>query len=236
MKTLVIIPAYNEEKSIEYVISKLKKDYPRADYLVINDCSKDDTELVLNRINARYISFPLNLGIGGGVQAGYKYALKNGYDIAIQIDGDGQHDTAYLDKVIQPIEKGEADIIIGSRFINNEGFQSSGIRRIGIHVLNFLIYICCGVKIHDATSGFRAVNQKFIEIYAKDYPVDYPEPEAIVKASLEGARIMEVPVVMKERENGKSSINSWRSIYYMIKVSLAIVLCRLSNKRKRTEK
>lgn len=233
MKVLVIIPAYNEQESIISVINKLKQDCPEADYVVINDCSKDNTLQVLNENDANYVNLPLNLGIGGGVQTGYKYALKNGYDIAIQIDGDGQHDTAYLSKVIEPIIQGKADIVIGSRFINKEGFQSSGMRRLGINFLSALIRICCGTKVLDVTSGFRAVNRKYIEDYAGEYPVDYPEPEAIVKSSLAGARIMEVPVIMKERESGTSSISPWKSIYYMIKVSLAIIVCRLTNKKGR---
>lgn len=232
VRTLVIIPAYNEEASIVSVIEKIKEDCPDIDYVVINDCSKDSTVDVLNKANACYVNLPLNLGIGGGVQTGYKYALMNGYDIAVQIDGDGQHDTAYLKDVIAPIEKGQADIVIGSRFINKEGFQSSGMRRMGINFLSALIRWCCGTKVLDVTSGFRAVNRTYIEEYAKSYPVDYPEPEAIVKASLHGAQIMEVPVVMKERESGTSSISPLKSIYYMVKVSLAIVLCRLTNKRK----
>lgn len=232
MKILVIIPAYNEEKNIEKVVSKLKKDYPKADYVVINDCSKDSTLKRLEEMKANYVDLPLNLGIGGGVQTGYKYALKNNYDIAIQVDGDGQHDTTYLNNVIEPILRGEADIVIGSRFINKEGFQSSELRRLGITILSVLIKICCGTKVLDVTSGLRAVNRKYIELYANEYPIDYPEPEAIVRASLEGARILEVPVVMKERMAGSSSISSWKSIYYMLKVSLAIVLCKISNKRK----
>ena len=233
MKILVIIPAYNEQDSIINVINKLKKDCPRADYVVINDCSKDNTLSVLKENNTSFVNLPINLGIGGGVQTGYKYALENGYDIAIQIDGDGQHDTAYLDKVIAPIEEGVADIAIGSRFIDKEGFQSSGMRRAGIKFLSALIKICCGTKVRDVTSGFRAVNRKYIKMYAYDYPTDYPEPEAIVQASVDGARIAEVPVIMKERETGQSSIYAWKSIYYMIKVSLAIIICRISKRRKR---
>lgn len=232
MKILVMIPAYNEEENIKNVILKLKEDYPEADYVVINDCSKDGTLKELKKIEANYIDLPLNLGIGGGVQTGYKYALQNNYDIAIQVDGDGQHDTAYLKTVIEPIEKGEADIVIGSRFIKKEGFQSSELRRLGINVLSALIKLCCGTKVLDVTSGLRAVNRKYIELYANEYPIDYPEPEAIVRASLDGAKIYEVPVMMKERMAGSSSISSWKSIYYMLKVSLAIIMCRLSNKRK----
>lgn len=231
MKILVIIPAYNEEETILNVINKLKKDCPRADYVVINDCSTDSTLSKLEEAGASYLNLPLNLGIGGGVQAGYKYALKKGYDIAIQIDGDGQHDTAYLNDVIAPIEAGEADIVIGSRFITKEGFQSSGMRRLGIKFLSLLIRICCGTKVQDVTSGFRAVNREGIGVYAKEYPIDYPEPEAIVKASVMGLRIKEMPVIMKEREAGESSISPFKSVYYMIKVSVAILICRISSKK-----
>ena len=235
MKVLIIIPAYNEEESIEKVINKLKKDTEniqhQIDYLVVNDCSKDNTKSILQSNDMNFVSLPINLGIGGGVQTGYKYALYNNYDIAIQIDGDGQHDTSYISNVIQPIIEGQADIVIGSRFIDKNGFQSSLARRMGIKILSRLIKICCGVNVQDVTSGYRAVNRKYIDVYAKEYPTDYPEPEAIVVASLMGAKILEIPTIMKERENGESSISFWRSIYYMIKVSLAIIVCRVVNSR-----
>lgn len=237
IKILIIIPAYNEAQSIMSVIEKIKTDSrdleQRIDYVVINDCSTDETLDVLKAMGANYINLPINLGIGGGVQTGYKYALYNGYDIAVQIDGDGQHDTSYLGDVIAPIIEENADIVIGSRFIAKKGFQSSRTRRIGISFLSMLIKLCCGTRVLDVTSGFRAVNKKYIALYAMEYPVDYPEPEAIVRASLSGAQIKEVPVVMKERANGISSITPWKSLYYMIKVSLAIMICRLSNKRRR---
>lgn len=232
MKVLVIIPAYNEGESIATVVEKLEKDCPRADYVVINDCSKDNTLQVLEENGFSYINLSQNLGIGGGVQAGYKYAYQKGYDIAVQIDGDGQHDTSYIENVIKPIENGEADIAIGSRFITNEGFQSSGVRRIGIKFLSALVKICCGTRVYDVTSGFRAVNKEYIKIYSEEYPDDYPEPEAIVKAACMDAKIYEVPVIMKERVSGSSSITFWKSIYYMVKVSLAIVICRMANKKR----
>lgn len=236
-RVLVIIPAYNEAESISSVIEKLCIDNSNTDYIVdyvvINDCSKDQTLEVLQSINANYINLPINLGIGGGVQTGYKYALRNGYDIAVQIDGDGQHDTVFLNDVIQLIIEDQADIVIGSRFIDKKGFQSSCTRRLGINFLSLLIRICCETKVLDVTSGFRAVNHKYIALYAAEYPIDYPEPEAIVRASMDGARIKEVPVIMKKRETGESSISFGKSIYYMIKVSLAIIICRLSNQKKR---
>lgn len=231
MKIIIIIPAYNEAESIENVINKLKQDCPQADYIVINDCSKDNTLQILQNCHASYINLPLNLGIGGGVQTGYKYALNNNYDIAVQIDGDGQHDTSYLMDIIEPIVNGQADIVVGSRFIDKEGFQSTGVRRLGIKFLSMLINICTGINVKDVTSGFRAVNRKYIKVYAENYPTDYPEPEAIVEAGVRGAKITELPVMMKERESGESSINTWRSIYYMIKVSCAIVICRFANRK-----
>lgn len=231
MRKLIIIPAYNESECIKNTVDNIVNKAPDFDYVVINDCSKDNTKEILENNRMNYVSGPINLGIGGAVQTGYKYALNNGYDIAIQMDGDGQHDVEYVRRLTDLIESGEADIVIGSRFIEKQGFQSSGMRRFGIKFLSGLIRIVCGTKVHDVTSGFRAVNRKYIELYAKEYPTDYPEPEAIVKASLSGAVIKEAPVIMKERETGTSSITPFKSMYYMVKVSLAIILCRISNKR-----
>lgn len=226
-KILLIIPAYNESENIEGVVNNIIENYPQYDYVVINDGSRDDTEAVCLRNHYEMISLPLNLGIGGAVQTGYRYAWKQGYDIAIQIDGDGQHDIAYVEKLIQPILNGEADVTIGSRFLEKEGFQSSRLRRSGISILSNLILCLCFKRVKDVTSGFRAVNREFIKVYAEDYPSDYPEPEAIVSAIMHCGRIREVPVVMKERTAGSSSINLKRSIYYMIKVTLTIMICRL---------
>lgn len=227
-KVLVIIPAYNESENIEKVVSHMMQQAPQYDYLVVNDGSTDTTLKICEKQDYEYLDLPINLGIGGAVQAGYVYADKNRYDIAVQMDGDGQHDIAYLEKVLEPILNGEADITIGSRFLEKEGFQSSQTRRIGINILSFLIKLTTGKRIMDVTSGFRAVNRKFIKIYAKDYPTDYPEPEAIVMAVMHRGKIQEVPVQMKAREGGTSSITFRKSIYYMIKVTLAILICRLS--------
>ena len=227
-KVLLIIPAYNEEESLRSLIEEIKAVCPEVDYLVVNDCSSDDTERLLEELGANYISLPCNMGIGGAVQSGYRYAAQNGYDIAIQIDGDGQHDVRFVKDMVKLIEDKQADVVIGSRFIDKEGFQSSQARRIGIRILSVLIRLMCGAKVKDVTSGFRAVNRRFIELFAENYPDDYPEPEVIVTTKLYGAVIKELPVVMRERTTGKSSINLKRSIYYMIKVSLAIIICRIS--------
>lgn len=225
---LVMIPAYNEAENIRGVIEDYREYAGEYDLLVINDCSTDATEQILKEEKVEYISNPINLGIGGAVQAGYRYALRNGYEIAVQVDGDGQHDIRYVHGMIKLIERRKAEIVIGSRFIEKEGYLSSGVRRIGIHFLSGLIWLTTGKRIKDVTSGFRAVNRRFIKIYAEEYPDDYPEPEAIVSAVMHRGKIAEVPVAMNRRKAGESSITLPRSIYYMIKVTLAIIVCRIS--------
>lgn len=228
LKTLIIIPAYNEEGSIEKVVDNLIKDYPQYDYLVVNDGSTDKTKQICMNHGYHAVNLVVNMGIGGAVQTGYRYARDNGYDVAVQIDGDGQHDVTFLQEMLSLIENREADVVIGSRFVEKEGFQSSKVRRVGINFLSILGRILTGVHIKDITSGYRAVNSKFINIFASDYPADYPEPEAIVIAAVYGGKIREYPVVMKEREFGTSSITLKKSCYYMCKVTLAMIVRRIS--------
>ena len=228
MKCLIIIPAYNEAANIEKVINNIVQNYPQYDYVIINDGSTDKTAEVCANAGYQVLNLPINMGIGGAVQTGYRYAKKNNYDAAVQIDGDGQHDVAYLEDMLKLLETGEADVVIGSRFVQREGFQSSQIRRVGIRFLSILARILTGVQIRDITSGYRVVNRRFIEIYANDYPADYPEPEAMIIAAVHGGRIKEYPVIMRERENGTSSITFKKSVYYMIKVTLAMLVRRLS--------
>lgn len=228
MKCLIIIPAYNEAENIEKVVNKLINQYPQYDYVIVNDGSTDDTLRICEKNHYQVLDLPINLGIGGAVQTGYLYAWKNGYDAAVQIDGDGQHDVAFLPDMLRLIENGQADLVIGSRFVEKEGFQSSHMRRLGIRFLSDLGWILTGVKIKDITSGYRIVNRRLIQIFANDYPTDYPEPEALVIAAVHGSRIKEYPVIMHERENGVSSINLRKSVYYMIKVTIAMVIRRLS--------
>lgn len=227
-KCLIIIPAYNEAGNIENVVNNLITNYPQYDYVIINDGSRDNTEKICLQNHYEVLNLPINLGIGGAVQTGYCYARDNDYDMAVQIDGDGQHDVAFLEGMIRLIEDGQADVVIGSRFVEKEGFQSSKLRRTGISFLSGLARILTGVKVKDITSGYRLVNRRFIQIFAQDYPSDYPEPEAVVIAAVHGGRIAEYPVVMRERENGESSITFKRSVYYMIKVTLAMLIRRLS--------
>lgn len=229
---LVIIPCFNEEANIQRVVQRLMDTCPDVDYLVVNDCSTDHSEAILKENHYNYVSLPVNVGIGGGVQTGYRYARDNGYQIAVQMDGDGQHSPEYLETVIAPIRSGELDQCIGSRFLEKEGFQSSFLRRFGIRFLSALIYLLSGVKVHDVTSGFRATGPELTAFFADHYAADYPEPEAIMTATLAGFKIGEAPVIMNERLGGTSSIRSFKSAYYMIKVSLALIIDRMSCHRK----
>lgn len=228
MKCLIIIPAYNEAESIERIVDNIIQNYPQYDYVVVNDGSTDATRKICKENRYQVLNLPINMGIGGAVQTGYRYAMDNGYDMAVQIDGDGQHDIAFLEGMIRHMEEEKVDCVIGSRFVTKEGFQSSGLRRTGIQFLSILGFVLTGVRVRDITSGYRLVNRKFIQIFARDYPADYPEPEAIVIAAIHGGKIREYPVVMKERETGTSSITLKRSVYYMIKVTLAMLIRRLS--------
>lgn len=178
-----------------------------------------------------HLDLPINLGIGGAVQTGYRYAYENGYDIAVQFDGDGQHDARYLKDLIRPILDGEADVVIGSRFITKQGFLSSALRRMGISFLSGLIYVLCGIRVLDVTSGMRAADKKAIAYFVDHYAQDYPEPEAILAAGLTGLQIAEVPVEMRKRQAGVTSINPLKSVYYMVKVSLALIISRISHRR-----
>ncbi|KMP96828.1 MULTISPECIES: glycosyltransferase family 2 protein [Bacillus] len=231
-KKLIIIPAYNESTNLIHVVEDIEKNAPDFDYVIINDCSKDDTEQICKDNNFNYVSLPINLGIGGGMQTGYKYAQRHGYDVAVQFDGDGQHDAAYLGALLKEMEDTRADMVIGSRFINKEGFQSSFTRRVGIRFFEKLIKIVSGKRITDATSGFRMVNRKIINEFCEYYPKDYPEPESIVAVIRNNYEVKEVPVLMRERMGGTSSIVNYKAIYYMIKVTLAITIDRLKPKRK----
>ena len=229
MKVLVIIPAYNEEKSIVKVCTDLEKEKNNVnftlDYIVINDGSTDSTGKICKKNNFPVINLVHNLGIGGAVQTGYKYALKNDYDIAIQFDGDGQHDAGFIKKLVDPIENGEVEMTIGSRYIEElSDFKSTKIRQLGIKFLSMILKITTNKKIYDMTSGFRAVNKDIIRIFASDYPNDYPEPETLVAVIKKGYKVKEVAVKMHEREHGKSSITPLKSIYYMVKVSYAMVV------------
>lgn len=224
MKKIIIIPAYNESANIVKTINAIRRSAEDFDYVIINDCSTDETRDICETNHFNIINLPINLGIGGAVQTGYRYAYEEGYDIAVQVDGDGQHDPSFLNRMAEYMESSGSDMIIGSRFINKEGFQSSGTRRIGIKYFMILIQILTGNKITDPTSGLRMVNRSVMKMFAYDYPKDYPEPESVVKVLRKGKKVDEIPVIMKAREGGVSSISPRKSVYYMLKVSLAILI------------
>ncbi len=238
MKILLIIPAYNEEENILKVYNMIEKynekNEQKLDYVIINDGSKDSTLKILEENNLNHINLVHNLGIGGAVQTGYKYAYENQYDIAIQFDGDGQHDVNYVTNICKPIIEGQANMCIGTRYLDKTSseFQSTFMRRLGKNIISFFIKLFCHKKITDPTSGFRATDKEIIEIFARDYPTEYPEPESTVTVLKNGYNVIEIPVSMNERTGGKSSINIWKSIDYMIKVSIAVILDSISFNKK----
>ena len=231
MKVLLIIPSYNEEENVldnyQKIIDYNKKNKTHNDAIVINDGSSDKTEEICIKNNIPHISLVHNLGIGGAVQTGYKYAREYNYDVAVQFDGDGQHDVRYVKDIISPIVNNDADMVIGSRFIDKSvsSFQSSKSRRMGISIISFFIKLVSGKKIYDTTSGFRAINKDLINMFSDDYPVEYPEPVSSTKILKKKYRIEEVPVSMNERTGGVSSLGKlWKQVYYMFNVILSIIL------------
>jgi glycosyltransferase involved in cell wall biosynthesis len=224
LRVAVIVPAYNEAPNLPRLADALRTHAPGYDVCVVDDGSTDGTARVAASLGWTVLRLQVNLGIGGAVQAGYLWALEHGHDVAVQIDGDGQHDPAYLAALLAPFERGAADIVIGSRFLGEGGFRSTAIRRAGIRYLSWVLRLRCGARVTDATSGFRAAGRRAIELFARYYPSDYPEPEAIALARRAGLRLAEVPVRMSERAHGQSSITALRTLYYLVKVSLALVL------------
>ena len=222
-KKLIIIPAYNESACIEKTVQDNIEHAKGFDYVVINDCSTDDTRKICEKNGFNLINLPVNLGIGGAVQTGYLYGYRNGYDMAVQVDGDGQHDPAFLNTMAEYLEKENLDMVIGSRFIEKKGFQSSGMRRLGIRYFSILIKLLTGTVITDPTSGLRLVNRKVMKEFSENYPKDYPEPETVVAILCRNCRVKEIPVIMRKRMGGVSSISMKKSVYYMVKVTLAIL-------------
>ena len=239
MKVLLIIPSYNEEDNVLSNYNKIvkynKKNKTNYDAIVINDGSTDKTEDICIKNDIPHITLINNLGIGGAVQTGYKYAFNNNYDIAVQFDGDGQHDINYVKDIIKPIIVEKSDMVIGSRFIdsNSSNFKSSKLRRMGISIISFFTKKVTDKKIYDTTSGFRAVNRSLIELFSNNYPVEYPEPVSNAEVLKLGYRVSEVPVSMNERTGGTSSLGKfWKQVYYMINVVLSIILIGLRRYKK----
>ncbi len=237
MKTLLIIPAYNEEENILNTYNKIKeynkKNDDKYDVIVINDCSLDNTSEICHKNNIPVIDLLHNLGIGGAVQTGYKYAYKNGYDIAVQFDGDGQHNINYVKNIVDPIKKGEADLVIGSRFIEDiDTFKTTWLRRVGIKVISCFMKVITGKKIIDTTSGFRACSKEIIKDFSISYPPEYPEPVTTAEIIRKDYKVKEIPVEMNERTAGVSSIGSWKNAYYMINVCLSLLVIRMRRYKK----
>jgi len=227
IKLLVIIPCYNEEASLPNLLDAMKNISLPGRYemntVVINDCSRDNTSGIAKMYNIPVIDLPINLGIGGAVQSGLIYALRNNFDMAVQMDGDGQHPPAELNKLLDCQFSSGANVVIGSRFINKEGFQSSFTRRVGISFFHWLNKAFTGQRVYDSTSGFRLFDRKAISLAARYYPDEYPEPESLVYFSKAGLVIKETPVVMVARNGGQSSIRNFDSLYYCIKVTIAMI-------------
>ncbi|MBI5178296.1 MAG: glycosyltransferase family 2 protein [Nitrospinae bacterium] len=230
---LVIVPAFNEEKALPGTLAELLRLYPRAQVLVVNDGSADGTSAVARRAGVRVVDLPVNMGIGVAMQTGYRFAREHGFSRAVQCDGDGQHPPAQIAVLEETMDRTGSAMVIGSRFVESgkEGFKSLFMRRQVIRFFSRWILLLCGVRVYDVTSGFRLVNEKAIAIFARDYPFDYPEPEAIVLLSRHGLAVAEAPVAMRERQGGVSSIGFFSGIYYVVKVSIGLLVTRLRSMR-----
>jgi glycosyltransferase involved in cell wall biosynthesis len=224
LRGLAIIPAYNEEGSLGTVVREIQVAEPDLEIVVIDDASTDSTARVAAAAGVPVVHLPFNVGIGGTVQTGYQYALEHGFELAIQVDGDGQHDPKEIGRVLEPIFEGRADLVVGTRFVEGGGYRGTRVRRVGIRLFAAVVSLMVRQRVSDTTSGFRAVNRKALRLFAAQYPHDYPEVESIVLLSRHGLRMVEVPVQMRVRETGNSSITALRAAYYMIKVLLALFI------------
>jgi glycosyltransferase involved in cell wall biosynthesis len=222
VKRIAIVPAYNEEESVTHVIEEIRAFDPDFEIVVVDDGSTDGTTTAASRFGAHVVRLPFNLGIGGAVQTGFRYAFENGFALAVRIDGDGQHDPSQLGALLGPVLADEADIVVGSRFTGDGGYRSSRSRRMGITILAKTLSVLVGRRVTDPTSGFQALNRHAIALFAADYPHDYPEVEAALMVHKHQLRMTEVPVQMRERSAGRSSIGTLASVYYMVKVMLAL--------------
>lgn len=222
MNILVIIPAFNEQETLQFVIQGIREYLPQSDILVVNDGSTDSTGHLARKEKVLILEHPYNMGIGATVQTGLQYAFRNGYDIAVQIDGDGQHNPESLPSLIKPIGESQANLVVGSRFLSSGGFKSKFFRRMGIKYFTYLLWIFTGKKITDPTSGFRAMDRKAVALFGEEYPSDYPEVEALISANKKGLTVREVATTMRHRQGGNSSIGILSALYYMAKVTLSI--------------
>lgn len=226
----IIVPAYNEEETLLDVVTSIRKYCPEAALLVVNDASTDNTSAVAHTAGVRVLDLPINLGIGGAMQTGFKFAVRHGYDIAMQVDGDGQHDPRFIPDLLAPLFAGTADMVIGSRFLRPVGYTSSLLRLFGIRLFAYLIGLVTNKRIFDSTSGYRAYNRTALEFAAQHYPSDFPEPESIVTFLRNGFRLKEVPVIMQRRGGGVSSVRVGRGIYFVLSNAIAILVSGLKRR------
>ena len=227
-RVVAVVPAYNEAGAIGKLVDEIAEHQPELDVVVLDDCSTDETAAVAEDRGATVLRLPFNVGIGGAVQTGFRYALEQDYDVAVRLDGDGQHDPAEIGKLLEPVERGEANMVIGSRFVDENGtYRPPLARRLGIRVFARLVSLLGGQRVTDTTSGFVALDRLGIELFASEYPHDYPEVEATLVALRSGLRLRQVQVDMRERETGASSITFVRSLYYIVKVMLALFIASL---------
>lgn len=223
-RRLVIIPAYNEARSLRDVLREVRAGAPGFDLLVVNDGSADETASVARSEGCAVLDLCFNLGIGGAVQAGFKYAVEGGYDVAVQVDGDGQHPADQIQALSKPILEEGCDMVVGSRYLAADSYEGGRLRRLGNTALSRMCSLFSGQRVTDSTSGFRAYSARAVAYLSHRYPADYPEPESIVLLARRGMRIKEIPVTMRERRYGSSSITGVRPLYYMTKVGLALLL------------
>jgi glycosyltransferase involved in cell wall biosynthesis len=224
LRSIAIVPAYNEEGSLGQVLEEIRSVDPDLEIVVIDDASTDGTARVAAAAGVPVVHLPFNVGIGGAVQTGYQYALEHGFELAVQVDGDGQHDPREISDVFEPILDDRADLVVGTRFAKGGGYRGTRLRRVGIRIFAEIVSLMVRQRVSDTTSGFRAVNRKALRLFAADYPHDYPEVESVVLLSRHRLRMVEVPVQMRVRETGNSSITALRAAYYMIKVLLALFI------------
>ena len=230
-KTIIIIPAYNEESSITSVVENIRHHASDTDILVVDDGSADRTARKAKESGAMVISLPYNMGIGSAVQSGFLFAKEKGYHCAVQVDGDGQHPASKITMLLAALDDG-FDMSIGSRFLQDTGYQTPFFRSVGIKVFSFLVSLLVGKRVHDTTSGFRAINRKAILLLTETYPHDYPEVEALITLHRNGMKFVEIPVEMNSRQSGTSSIAAKNAVYYMLKVTLAVFVAMIKRRQR----